>query len=217
MNSNHLPPRHHTSVTSTHAHHKGQLLLFLTIFVLVSTLAALDLISDLGKGASTFHLTLEGLLVLSGLIGIFVMARSLFQLSSRASKLQHKTLTLHQQLKAKTEETRALNVQLSRTEAEALQWQKEARDLLKGLSLAIDQQFDRWELTAAEKEVALLLLKGLSTKEIAAIRDTADSTTRQQARTIYKKGNLSGRNQLSAFFLEDLLLPQPTPSPSHTS
>ena len=81
------------------------------------------------------------------------------------------------------------------------------RELLKGLGTAIDDQFERWGLTAAEREVAMLMLKGLSHKEIAVVRDTSERTVRQQARAIYGKANLSGRAALSAFFLEDLLLP----------
>ena len=61
--------------------------------------------------------------------------------------------------------------------------------------------------TSAEREVSLFLLKGLSTKEIAAARRTSDQTVRQQARAIYAKAGLSGRAELAAFFLEDLLLP----------
>ncbi len=91
--------------------------------------------------------------------------------------------------------------------AQAERWREEARTALQGLGEAIDHQFERWHLTAAEKEVALLLLKGLSHKEIAQIRGTNDATSRQQARSAYQKAGLSGRNDLSAFFLEDLLLP----------
>ena len=39
------------------------------------------------------------------------------------------------------------------------QWRTEARTLLNGLGDAIDEQFKRWNLTEAEREVALLLLK----------------------------------------------------------
>ncbi len=40
--------------------------------------------------------------------------------------------------------------------AEGAQWQADMRELLKGLGSAIDSQFDRWQLTAAEREIALL-------------------------------------------------------------
>ena len=86
-------------------------------------------------------------------------------------------------------------------------WRAEARTLLKGLGDAIDNQFKMWNFTEAEKEVALLLLKGLSLKEIAQVRSTSERTIRAQARALYAKAGLSGRAALSAFFLEDLLAP----------
>ena len=87
------------------------------------------------------------------------------------------------------------------------QWRDETRALLKGLGEAIDRQFSTWRLTEAEREIGLLLLKGLSLKEIAAVRVTSERTIRAQARSIYAKAGLSGRAALSAFFLEDLLAP----------
>lgn len=86
-------------------------------------------------------------------------------------------------------------------------WRGEARALLNGLGEAIDAQFGRWHLTDAEREVALLLLKGLSSKEIAAIRATSERTIRAQAQALYGKAGVTGRAALSAFFLEDLLAP----------
>ncbi len=86
-------------------------------------------------------------------------------------------------------------------------WRSESRTLLNGLGEAIDAQFTRWSLTDAEREVALLLLKGLSTKEIAAVRAGSERTVREHARAIYSKAGLTGRAALSAFFLEDLLAP----------
>ena len=86
-------------------------------------------------------------------------------------------------------------------------WRAESRALLNGLGEAIDAQFSRWNLTEAEREVALLLLKGLSLKEIAAIRVTTERTVRAQARSLYGKAGVTGRAALSAFFLEDLLAP----------
>ncbi|RVU41077.1 response regulator transcription factor [Lujinxingia sediminis] len=203
MNINTLDPEHTTNAGQD----RRRLILFLAIFLLVSILAGLDLLADLSQDASPVHLAIEGLLVLGGLFGSFSMMRALHQTTQRIRQMQSNADALRTKLRARARETRALNEELSQTRAQAQQWQREARDLMRGLSLAIDQQFDRWELTEAEKEVAILLLKGLSHKEIAALRQTSDATTRQQARAVYKKGQLSGRNELAAFFLEDLLLP----------
>jgi DNA-binding NarL/FixJ family response regulator len=86
-------------------------------------------------------------------------------------------------------------------------WRAEARTLLNGLGADIDEQFSRWNLTEAERSVALLLLKGFSLKEIASVRATTERTIRAQARSLYSKSGLTGRAALSAFFLEDLLAP----------
>ena len=73
------------------------------------------------------------------------------------------------------------------------------------LALVLKKQFEDWQLTQTEREVAMLLLKGLSFKEIASVRDTMEKTVRQQASTIYRKANVSGRHAFSAWFIEDLL------------
>jgi DNA-binding CsgD family transcriptional regulator len=95
---------------------------------------------------------------------------------------------------------------------EGAEWRSRVQDLMRGLSGAIDQQFDQWGFSSAEKDVALLLLKGFSHKEVAQLRGRAERTVRQQAFSLYRKANLSGRASLAAYFLEDLLLP---PSDSH--
>lgn len=90
---------------------------------------------------------------------------------------------------------------------EGMQWRESMGDLIRGLSQGIASQFEKWDLTQAEREVGLLILKGMSYKEIAILRDVSEKTVRQQAHSIYKKAKLSGRAALSAYFLEDLLLP----------
>jgi DNA-binding CsgD family transcriptional regulator len=91
--------------------------------------------------------------------------------------------------------------------AQGQRWRAEARTYLDGLGEAIETQFARWNLTDAEREVALLLLKGLSHKEVATVRAVSERTVREQARSVYAKSGLTGRASLSAFFLEDLLAP----------
>jgi DNA-binding CsgD family transcriptional regulator len=116
-------------------------------------------------------------------------------------------ILLFQVSRRQHEEQRHLirDLELARVQGE--HWRSEARGFLNGLGEAIEAQFTRWNLTEAEREVALLLLKGLSLKEIATVRATSDRTVRVQTRALYAKSGLSGRAALSAFFLEDLLAP----------
>jgi DNA-binding CsgD family transcriptional regulator len=83
-------------------------------------------------------------------------------------------------------------------------WRELSRTHIEGLSAAIARQFDAWKLSNAEAEIAGLMLKGMSLREIAAARRTSDTTIRQQAAGIYRKSGLSGRAELSAYFLDSL-------------
>jgi DNA-binding CsgD family transcriptional regulator len=86
-------------------------------------------------------------------------------------------------------------------------WRDAARAHVTGLSQAISAQFRNWALTEAEADVAGLMLKGLAHKEIAALRQCSEATVRQHATAVYRKSGLTSRSQLTAFFLEDLLMP----------
>jgi DNA-binding CsgD family transcriptional regulator len=165
----------------------------LVAFVAIALLAALDVASDLSEGTTVAHVLAEGALFCVGMIGAVFMAQRLVRVVRSERAAREEALSLAERLKA--------------SEQEAARWRDEARDLLKGLGTALDRQFERWALSPAEKEVALLLLKGLSHKEVAQVRSITEATARQQARAVYKKAGLSGRNDLAAFFLEDLLLP----------
>jgi len=94
-------------------------------------------------------------------------------------------------------------------QAERDAWRERAQAALENLGQAIDAQFDKWGLTATEREIALLLLKGHGHKQAAALTGRSERTVRQHAVSIYQKAGLSGRAELAAFFLEDLFLPQP--------
>lgn len=98
-----------------------------------------------------------------------------------------------------------------RFEADAIHWKQESAKWAQGLAESIDRQFDAWKLTPAEKEVAMLLMKGLDHKTIGEIRSTTERTARQQAVTIYHKSGIHGRAELTAYFLEDLLVPSQAP------
>lgn len=98
----------------------------------------------------------------------------------------------------------ALRNNLTRAVADGAAWRDKSREQIDALSRAIQDQFTAWGLTPAEKDIAALMLKGCSSREIALARETTDTTIRQQAQGIYRKSGLSGRSELSAFFLESL-------------
>ncbi|MGK7312675.1 MAG: helix-turn-helix transcriptional regulator [Candidatus Longimicrobiales bacterium M2_2A_002] len=100
---------------------------------------------------------------------------------------------------------------LEERKAERDAWRQSAEQALEGLGVAINEKFDEWELTPAEREVALYLLKGHTHKGIARLTDRGHQTVRQHAAAVYRKADLAGRAELSAFFLEGLMLPEAGP------
>lgn len=117
---------------------------------------------------------------------------------------------LAQRLDAQHQEKLALIQDLEIARAEGDGWRAKVRSHLAGLKAGMDKQFQEWGMTEAEREVGLLILKGLSHKQIAALRATTEATVRQQAQAIYRKANLPGKTAFSAYFLEDLLAPEVT-------
>lgn len=146
-----------------------------------------DLMTDFGEGVIWWHIIIEGSVALIALVSVYFLLKGTFSLSNSLKK------------------ERELSARLTQ---ESIHWKENSKIFIKGLSQSIDTQLEKWQLTKSEKEVAFLLIKGFSLKEIAAFRSTAEKTTRAQATSIYAKSGLSGRSQLSAFFLEDLLIPQ---------
>lgn len=157
------------------------------VLLIISLMTLVDLVTDLSEGVEMWHVAIEGGVALVALVGIFFLLKG--------------TFTLKNSLKREKELSDKLK-------QESSHWKESSKRFLDGLSFSIDKQLDNWELTKSEKEVAFLLIKGFSLKEIAEFRTTAEKTTRAQATAIYAKSGLSGRSQLSAFFLEDLLMPQ---------
>jgi DNA-binding CsgD family transcriptional regulator len=95
-------------------------------------------------------------------------------------------------------------------------WRASAESALAGLGQAIGERFASWGLTPAEREVALLLLKGRSHKQIAFATGRSERTIRQHAVAVYQKSGLNGRAELAAFFLEDIPLPESRAAPQQS-
>lgn len=86
-------------------------------------------------------------------------------------------------------------------------WRTRAEQALAGLGREVSRQCDDWGLTPAERDTALMLLKGFSFRQIANLTGRSERTVRQHAVAVYGKSGLAGRAELSGFFLGDLLLP----------
>lgn len=158
--------------------------LLLALAALVVVLTVLDVGSDLRAGTPLAHIFHEALLVGAALTLVAWVLSDLYRRRREVARLRY-------ELEAVREAARSRSPELRKARAE--------------LSDAIDAQFTEWGLSPSEREVGRLLLKGLSIKEIAALRETHEKTVRQHASAIYHKAGLPGRHAFAAWFLEDLL------------
>jgi len=156
--------------------------LVIGFLVLLAVINLVDIYSDMLEGSSWTHILEETIMVFIfiGIIGYLYQ-----HLKTSSLSLEH----------ARAELNNIKN--LYEQQSESMQ---QAR---KDYSKVIYQQFEQWKLTKSEQDVALLLLKGLSLKEVAAVREIKEKSVRQHASNIYSKANLTGRHELAAWFLDD--------------
>lgn len=160
--------------------------LLVAILLLIVVAGTIDLILDAPTDWMSAHVVFELVMI----AGALVMATALWLGWWRAER-------------SLREARRSLDERREERDA----WRRSARRALEGLGQAIDERFRRWELTPAEREVALHLLKGHSHKRIAQLTQRSERTVRQHATVVYQKAGLGGRAELAAFFLEGLMLP----------
>ena len=167
--------------------HAGSLRALLVV-VLAGTIfgGALDLYLDAPDTWRSAHVVYEVGLIAAAAASSFILWRGWSRSRRRLAEAQ-RTLTRHV--------------------AEREAWRASAEAALAGFARAVNERFDLWGLTAAEREIALRLLKGHSHKQIAFETGRSERTVRQHAVSVYQKSGLGGRAELAAFFLDDLLLP----------
>jgi len=156
------------------------------LFTIITFFVGADMAADLSDGVPLVHLVIETVALALCLAGAWGTGLQLRGALRRARQLQS---------------------DLEGTRADLARWRNEAKELLGGLRGVIDVQFKTWGLTSAQSEVALLVLKGFSYKEIADVRQTTERTVRNQALALYRKAGVANRAEMAAFFIEDLLEP----------
>ncbi len=157
---------------------------FIVLLLLISIASLIDMFFDYSKHASMGHLVIEFGLILLSLGGVVYLIFEIFK---------HKR------------KNQTLEVQLADTQKNLSETQSRVKKAGQQYRQVIREQLEEWQLSESEREVAMLLLKGLSFKEIAEVRETQEKTVRQQASSLYKKAELAGRHEFSAYFFEDLL------------
>jgi DNA-binding CsgD family transcriptional regulator len=158
--------------------------ILIVVFACFVIISGLDIAMDFSEGADFAHVAQEATILT---LSLLALAWLLFDLRRQANEISK------------------LRSELAEINTAAPMPGKYVLEAKLNLSQVISHQFNDWQLTDSEKDVGWLLLKGLSLKEIAAIRNTLEKTVRQQASAIYKKAGLSGRHAFSAWFIEDVL------------
>lgn len=159
-------------------------LFFMGLLTVIAVMNISDFVVDFQEGSETLHLLQEAFLVVASIGGIGYL---IWEVTQRRQELE------------------AVKQQLFKTRDHLSVSNEKLKGMGKKYREVIDQQLTDWSFTPSEKDVAFLLLKGLSFEEVAGVRETKEKTVRQQASAIYRKSGVSSRYEFAAWFFEDLL------------
>ena len=123
----------------------------LIVLVLFAASFVADIYLDVREGIPMAHIWHEIALFLVAMIAIGWQVYVIFQ----------KNLSISH-----------LNGELLETKKTYQDWKLKTQSNAQEIRLMIDQQFGLWHLSSSEKDVALLLIKGFSMKEIAVPQHT---------------------------------------------
>ena len=84
------------------------------------------------------------------------------------------------ELLKKNKQISKISAELLAVNKDYLKWKEQSKSSAQEIRGMIDRQLDLWQLSPSEKDVALFLVKGLSMKEIAEIRQTQEKTVRSK-------------------------------------
>jgi DNA-binding NarL/FixJ family response regulator len=154
------------------------------ILLIIMSLNFFDVLTDISLGVPVWHIFSESMIVIVSAIGALFLIKDIRARTSDISRLKQDLLISDDNLRNISDEMKSARHEYS---------------------AVIQSQFKQWSLTPSEQEVAMLLLKGLSFKEISGVRNTKEKTVRQQASVLYSKANVDGRHEFAAWFLEDFM------------
>ena len=126
---------------------------------LFGVLMAIELI---GESEPVTVLSLSGDILETALLVLAIGCATFFSVEFRELRRDHSVI----------------RADLAKATLNGERWRKEAQAHLEGLGAAIQQQFREWRLSEAESDIAALMMKGFSHKEIAGLRNSTAATVR---------------------------------------
>lgn len=127
----------------------------LLVLIVFAVFFIIDIILDLNEGIPLSHIWHEAVLFSLAIGAILWQVRIIFRKNIYIS---------------------SLNTELLETKKSYQEWKEKTHAKTQELGHLIENEFGLWHLSQSEKDVALLLIKGFSMKEIADIRKTHEKT-----------------------------------------
>ena len=69
----------------------------------------------------------------------------------------------------------------------------------------VHAQFNEWSLTPSESDIALLLMRGLASKDIAELRNCTVGTVKVHSHNVFRKAGVTSRVELMSLFLDEFM------------
>lgn len=83
---------------------------------------------------------------------------------------------------------------------------RETIHMLRGnFDEVLRDKFEEWSLTAAERDVTLLIIRGLSVADIATARNTAQGTVKAQSTSVFRKIGVGSKTELMSVIIDEFL------------
>lgn len=155
----------------------------ISLFITIS-LTSVDILHELHQGVDLRYICLEFAICFSACLGVIFVSSLFYQERKTRLGLDHELMIV---------------------KSDVEKWKQKVKSISQQFATAIDEQFTLWGLSKAEKDISLLLIKGMSSKDIAILRNVTEKTIRTHASAVYKKSGLTTRYELAAYFIDALI------------
>ena len=94
---------------------------------------------------------------------------------------------------------------IRRLRDEKLRQTNQLKHLREDFDELVHEKFAAWNLTPAERDVALMMLRGLTVEQISDLRNVSKGTIKVQSHKIMQKADVASRVELMSIFLDEFM------------